>query len=217
MIISFGISCILGLSLIGLTYYLKSKHKVHNETARKLIHFAHALTVAGWPVFVGYWFVIVAELIFLAVVLAAQEYKIFHSLRKIDRKTWGEFFFPLGVIILALIAPPTWVFAMALILLGLADGTAAIIGKRSKKFHYELFGHKKTLAGTLAFYMVALLVVLIAVATISDRLLPMQVLAAVVTIPLLTTFIENISPYGSDNMTVPLAVYFGLLATGVII
>lgn len=216
MIILFGLSCVLGVILVGLTYILKSKHIVGNETARKMVHFAHALTVAGWPVFVGYWFVIIAEILFLAVVLAAHEYKLFHSLRKINRKTWGEFFFPLGVIVLAVIAPATWVFAFALILLGLADGTAAIIGKRATKYHYSMFGHKKTLAGSASFYLVALLVSVIAVCAVSGQLLPSQVWAAIVTIPLLTTFIENVSPYGSDNFTVPLAVYLGLLATGVI-
>ncbi len=216
MIILFGLSCFLGALLVSLTYILKSRHLIQNETARKLIHFAHALTVAGWPVFIGYWFVILAEILFLAVVLAAQEYKLFHSLRKIDRKTWGEFFFPIGVITLALIAPSTWVFASSLILLGLADGTAAIIGKRAKKYNYKLFGHKKSLAGTVSFYLVAQLVIIVTIAAVSDQLLPSQVWAAIVTIPLLTTFVENVSPYGSDNFTVPLAVYLGLLATGVI-
>lgn len=216
MLLLFALSCGLGLILLLISYFLKIKQLINNETARKLVHFAHALTVAGWPIFLGYWFVIIAELIFVAAVLASQEYRIFHSLRNIDRKTWGEFFFPLGVIVLALLVPPFWVFASALILLGLADGVAALIGKSIKSYGYSLFGHKKTVAGSLAFYLVALFVMLFAVWVSANQLTPLKAWATIITVPLLTTLIENISPYGSDNFTVPLAVYVGLVATGVI-
>ena len=92
------ISCALGASLVWLAHVLRVKKLVRNEVARKLVHFAHALTIVGWPIFVGYWLVVVGELVFVAAVIVAEEYKIFHELRQIDRKTWGEFFFPAGLL-----------------------------------------------------------------------------------------------------------------------
>ena len=96
MLVLLAISCVLGLSLVWLAHMLRVRKLVTNEVARKIVHLAHAMVVVGWPVFVGYWLVIVGELVFLAAVLAAQEYRIFRELRQIDRKTWGEFFFPSG-------------------------------------------------------------------------------------------------------------------------
>ena len=210
------ISGFLGLSLVLLAYLLRAKKRIDNETARKLVHFAHALVVAGWPAFIGYWFVIVGEIIFLGVVVVDREYKLFHQLKEINRKSWGEFFFPLGVIGLALIAPPTWVFVISLLLLGLADGAAAIIGQHIQSLSYNVFGYKKSLAGSLAFFGVALTIILAVLTAVPTGIDAHHFLLAVLIVPLITTIVENISPYGSDNLTVPLAVYISLLGLGVI-
>ena len=210
----FTIGCLLGLSLVGLAYFLRGRKLIRNETARKLVHFAHALVVAGWPVFIGYWFVIVGELVFLTAVLIAQEYRLFHQLRQINRKTWGEFFFPLGVIVLAVIAPPTWIFVSALLLLGLADGAAALVGKRLKSKQYKIFGHKKTVAGSLAFFGVSVVVMAAVLLTSQTGLSGQRFWLVVLLIPFITTIPENLSPYGSDNLTVPIIVYVSLAGLG---
>ena len=212
----FYISGFLGVLLVLLAYFLQVKKRIDNETARKLVHFAHALVVAGWPALIGYWFVIIGELVFLCVVLVDREYKLFHHLREINRKSWGEFFFPLGVIGLALITPPTWVFVIALLVLGLADGAAAIVGQHVKSWQYMIFGYKKTLAGSFAFFVVAMLIVLAVLLTVPVGIDQHHKVLAILVVPLLTTFVENISPYGSDNLTVPLSVYLSLLGLRVI-
>ena len=209
MLILLAISCALGASLVWLAHILRVKKLVRNEVARKLVHFAHALTIVGWPIFVGYWLVIFGEVLFVAAVLAAQEYKIFHELRQIDRKTWGEFFFPAGVIILALLTPPIWLFVIAIMLLGLADGAAAIVGKRLKSYRYKVFGQQKSVAGSLAFFTVAVAVVAVALVALPNNVGVERFMLAVIGIPLLTTIAENASPYGSDNLTIPLIVYLG--------
>jgi phytol kinase len=216
MLVLFALNCALGLGLIGLAYLLKSRKLIHNETARKLVHFAHALVVAGWPVFFGYWFVIFGELVFLAAVVVAQEYRLFHQLRQIGRKTWGEFFFPIGVITLAVIAPPVWVFVAALLLLGLADGAAAIVGTRLKTKAYKVFGHKKTVGGSIAFLGVSALVMLTVLLIAPEVINVQKFWLVVLGIPLAATIVENISPYGSDNFTVPLVVYFGVASLGLL-
>lgn len=208
MLVLFIISCALGVSLVWLAHILRIKRLVSNEAARKLVHFAHALVIVGWPIYAGYWLVIFGEILFVGAVLAAQEYRMFTELRQIDRKTWGEFFFPIGVISLALLAPPIWLFVIAVLLLGLADGAAAIIGKRLKSHTYKIFGHKKSVAGTLAFFTVAVVVVLAVLVAIPESVPTSQFLLAVIGVPLLTALTENVSPYGSDNLTIPLVVYF---------
>lgn len=216
MFLLFALNCILGLGLVALAYFLRNHKLIHNETARKLVHFSHALVVAGWPVFFGYWFVILGELAFLGVVLLAQEYRIFHQLRQINRKTWGEFFFPLGVIVLSVIAPPIWVFVAALMLLGLADGAAAIVGTRLKTKAYKIFDQKKTVGGSLAFFVVSTIVMLVVVWSVPNNVEANQILLVVLGVSILATIVENFSPYGSDNLTVPMAVYFGILSMGLI-
>ena len=215
MLVLLAISCVLGLSLVWMAHVLRVRKLLKNEVARKIVHLAHAMVVVGWPVFVGYWLVIVGELVFLAAVLAAQEYRIFHELRQIDRKTWGEFFFPLGVLLLALLAPPVWVFVASILFLGLADGAAAIVGTRLKSHSYTIFGHNKTLAGSLAFFSVAVVVLLAIFAIVQQDVTPAHFLLTLLVVPLAATLTENFSPYGSDNLTIPLVVYFSLAALNV--
>lgn len=207
----FLISCGLGAMLVWLAHILRIRKLVRNEAARKLVHFAHALTIIGWPIFAGYWLVIVGEIFFVGAVLAAQEYKIFHELRHIDRKTWGEFFFPAGIICLALLTPPIWIFVIAVLLLGLADGAAAIIGTRYKSQQYKVFGQRKSVAGSLTFFAVAVLVVLVTLVAIPNNVSIERFLLAVIGVPLLTTIAENASPYGSDNLTIPIIVYLSFV------
>lgn len=216
MFLLFVISCLVGLALIASTYILKSRGLIKNETARKLIHFAHALVIAGWPIFIGYWLVILAEIAFLAVVILADEYKLFHSLRRIGRKTWGEIFYPLGVIILALLTPPTWLFVAAIMLLGLADAAAALVGKRFKGMSYVIYGHTKTVAGSSAFFVVAAIVMTITMFLSPVDISTVRVWQAIILIPLITTIVENVSPWGSDNLTVPITVYVGAVGLGLI-
>ncbi len=186
--------------------WLRHKKLITNEASRKIIHISHTLVVAGWPFFVGYRWIILAELVFVGIVLAVQRVKFFRPLWLVGRKSWGELFLPAGVILMCLIEPPAWVFAIALLHVGLADTMAALVGQRVKSRNYTILGQRKSVVGSLVFAMCSVVIILLTLQFLTTGFSPAQITAALIIIPVVTTFAENLSVYGLDNLTVPLTV-----------
>ncbi len=212
MITRLLISSILGAIVVVTAEGLRIKKFISNETSRKVIHIAHGLVVAAWVFITSYTFIIAAELLFLLVVSVARYFKIMQPLRNVKRRSWGEFFFPIAVIIMALFSPPQLVFAAAMLHLGLADALATLVGRRFKTGIYYVLGHRKSIAGTAVFMATSLLIILwfIRFSPAGHSILyPL----AVMLIPIAAALVENISPYGSDNLTIPLVVLVALSIT----
>src|SRR5207253_3204994 len=127
------------------------------ESARKVIHvLAAAAAISLWLLFgrrdtalvVG-TFVIVLALVrrFLR-----QEVRSLYGVR---RTSYGEMFFPAGVSAAALATSSQTQFISAMLILGLADTAAALVGTHWPIGHYQLGRGSKTLSGSLAFAAVA--------------------------------------------------------------
>jgi phytol kinase len=178
------------------------------EVTRKLIHITNYLVVAVAPLFISYPVIILLESFFLVCTVIARKFRLFESLNLIGRVTWGDQLGAIGVIIVALFQPNQWVFMLAMVILGLADAAAALVGIKYGRHIYYVFGHKKSIEGSLTFFIVATMVMMIFfVVSPGGIILPVWTLLAV---PLLTTFTEAVTPLGLDNLAVPLVVV-GLL------
>ncbi len=196
----------LGWAVIVLAHNLGRKKVISNETARKSVHIAHALVIGSWPFFANYKAVVIGEVLSLVLVLLARRLGLFKHFREVERLSWGEFFFPLAVIVMAFFEPSEWLFLAAVLHFGLADALAAIIGSQLKSKSYIVFGHKKSVAGTTAFWLTAFAICswyIYSHAAPGTMLLPFALV-----IPSVTTLAENTSPWGSDNMTVPLLAFW---------
>ncbi len=195
----------IGGLLVIVAEALRIKKVLRNETSRKLIHIAHGLVVASWPFFTNYSFIITAEILFFVVVLLARTFRIMQPLRSVNRRSWGELFFPLGVIALALQRPSPGIFLVAMLHLALADAVATLVGQRAQKGRYYILGYQKSIAGSVAFYVASLGIMIGAITHLA--VYPTRsMLFAVAVIPLAAMLTENFSPYGSDNFSVPLVV-----------
>lgn len=180
------------------------KKRISSEMFRKILHITHGLIAVTWPFLVSYQLIIVIEVAFIIVVGLDRKVRLFDGPRAVARRTWGEFFFPLGIISVALIRPNKWIFVAAVLHLGVADAAAALVGSRwGKKNRYHIFGQEKSVAGTLAFYLVS-----VAIASWLTLITPsgLHDVAPLIIgwLPIATTCIENLGVFGSDNLLVPL-------------
>jgi phytol kinase len=193
-------SLVLIFIVLVLAEYLFRGHKIKNEDSRKLIH----IFVAS---FVHY--IELISLAFFVVIVLSRYLKVFQSIHKVGRKSMGDILFPISILISALLAPSRLVFVVVMLNIGLADGLAAIVGVRLGKHTKKAkFGHTKSFAGSLTFFIVALAILLfIKVFPIHLNHLGWPMVAI---LPLATALIENLSGYGSDNITVPLAILVAL-------
>lgn len=191
---------------------LRRRGAIGNETTRKIFHIAHALVIATWGLTINYQVIIIAEFIVFGIVFLARVLGLFNSVRAVKRLSWGEFFFPLAVIVLALAEPSKWIFVAAILHFGLADAAAALVGQRAKKYRYKVFNQQKSVNGTVAFGLVSLAITAFIIAFTPVGIDQQVLMPIALLVSFVATLAENISPYGSDNFTVPVVVTFLLVA-----
>lgn len=164
----------------------------------------HGLAVATAPFFVSYETIILVECFLLVTAIVAKRLGWFKGLSAVNRLSWGEVTFPLGVIVSALIAPPAWIFAVAMLHVGLADAVAALVGKNYGQHSFKVFGQKKSLEGSTAFLTVSgMIMALLLVAAPLDIEIQMVI---VVLVPFVSTLAEAVTPFGMDNFVIPVLV-----------
>lgn len=158
------------------------------EVSRKIAHVGCAVIAALSCAWMDYrWYAIIG--VGFAVALAlARRYLPLRSLRSRSERSLGELLFGIGVAAASLLADRTLGFVLAVLILGLADTAAFVVGRRMPIRPLFL---DRTIGGTLAFLIIAFLVALPAG----------PVPAAVVAI--CCAVAELFSPRGTDNLSVP--------------
>jgi phytol kinase len=223
MAILFILTLFVAGAVLMIGEYVRRRLGLRNEVSRKLVHSIHAGLIAIWPFIIGYEVVIVMEILFILLVFVSRFlYKhrtknklidqYLNAMYKVGRPSFGEFFFPLGVILAALLAESKWIYLAAVLNLGLADAAAAVVGKRFGKGNsYEIFGQAKSFAGSVAFLAASLLITgYILVASPGD--FEGALLLVAVLLPVILTIAENIGVYGVDNLLIPLIAVVALNA-----
>jgi len=182
------------------------KHFFDNEVGRKFVHITVGSFVAFWPFFLTWNEIRWISIAFLVVVALSDYFKLFHAIHSVQRPTFGEAFFAVTVGVLTVVTHSKGVYAAALLQMSLADGFAAILGThfgRDNKYH--LLGHNKSVVGTATFIVTSALILVgygtFSVAGITGPVVLFGALGA--------ALLENVSPFGFDNITVPL--FIGLL------
>ncbi len=192
--------------LLVVSEYLWRTKRLRGERARKLIHVLAGTFIAYWPWLMSFSMIQILSVGMIAVVLLSRVFNIFQGIHGVRRRTIGDVLFPVTVAIIAGVAASDWIFAVAMLHLGLADGMAAVVGDRfGKKNRYKIWGEAKSVAGSLTFLGLSVLImgclVLFGPALFKDFYWQLIVL-----VPLIATSVENLSVRGTDNIFVPLFV-----------
>jgi len=179
-----------------------------SELGRKFVHVTVGSFVAFWPFFLSWGQIRLLSLAFLLVVSISKWLKIFRAIHSVQRPTYGEISFALVVGALTFVTHSKAIYAVALLQMSLADGLAAVVGVRfGRKNTYYIWGHAKSLAGTLTF-MVTSLALLAGYSLRSGNHLSVLVMGLSA---LFAALVENVAILGLDNLIVPLCI--GLLLT----
>jgi phytol kinase len=207
--ILFGLTLLAAGILFLSGEYVRRRLRFSNEYSRKLVHSLHALVIAVAPFMVGYELTIIIEALFLVSVFLVSELHLFRWMWRVGRKSWGEYLFPVGVIVAALTAQSMWIYLAGVLVLGIADAVAALVGKKYGRHPYRILGQAKSLQGSVAFVSVAS-VILLGV-FVFGPLAPVinEVLLAVMLAVGLAA-IENLGVYGSDNFLLPVVTVLAL-------
>jgi phytol kinase len=204
------IAC-LGIGLILLlSEFLWRKKIIAGEYGRKIVHQTAGLYIASWPFFMPFTSIGCIALGAIIIILLSRKFKIFHAIHDVKRKTYGELLYPISIFMLAAISKADWIFAVAVLFVALADGMAAVIGKKwgTKKYSYDVWKARKTVVGTLGYIVFAYVSLGIGVLIGGRATLLGNPFVVFVWLPLFSALLEAVSPYGLDNITAPLVVAF---------
>ncbi len=180
------------------------------ELVRKLAHMSSAVLAAMLPLVVSFVEIAVLGLVFAALMAASLRMGIFNAIHGVSRTTYGEVFFPLGIAALAVACPNELAFAYGVLVLGLGDGLAALVGERFGRRVIPLVQTRKTLWGSGAFLAACFALGVLLMAPTGVSLSYALVAAAAMAIAL--TPVELFLTYGLDNLLLPTLA--GLLITG---
>lgn len=91
--------------------------------------------------------------------------------------------------------------------MGYGDGLAAVIGRRFGLMKYHIFGNTKSYVGSLTMLIVSFLVCTVILWAATPVFWGIILLQALI-LAVFATIVEAVSPFGLDNLTVPLLTFF---------
>lgn len=205
MVLTLLVTVILGNAVFWTGELIRRRLGLDNEISRKLLHAIFGVCIGVWPIFVGY------EIVYVTVFLSLITVMIFNKLHwlpwlwSVGRKSWGEYFYFVGIIGAALLAQSPWIYLAGVLQLALADAAAALFGKKfGGTTSYNVLGQQKSVVGTAAFLVVSALVfgAILRFAPVDFVITGWQTTIALAVV---VAFVENTGVYGLDNLFLPIA------------
>ncbi|MDZ7744655.1 MAG: hypothetical protein U5K77_02740 [Candidatus Saccharibacteria bacterium] len=180
------------------------------EQSRKLVHITVGSFIASWAFFMPLWHIQIIAALMLVVVLVSRTLKVFRGIHSVKRKTYGDLLYPISIGLVAALASSPWIFAAAILHMSVADGLAAVIGNKFGKGNsYKVFVETKSIIGTATCLVVSALIISWIILW-SPAGFDVLMWPAILWVPVLVAAVENLSPYGTDNLTVPIIVVLSL-------
>ena len=180
---------------------------VKAEWTRKLVHFGGGMVCLSFPFLLqSPWTVLGMALALSALFAGGRRWGFLACLHDVDRPTRGSEYYPLAVwMVFVLSLGEPWRYVCALLVLGVADACAALIGSRYGTIRYEIETEQKSLEGSLVFLLISFLAIHLPLLLMTELPRATCVLAALLVAVLVTGF-EAVSLHGTDNIFVPLGV-----------
>ena len=211
-----SVLAVLGLAMVALRR-AQVRRKLSAEATRKGLHVTMSAVSLALPwLFDSAWPVAVLAVLATVAMLAVRFVPVLRDdvggvLHEVGRQSLGDVCFPIAVLALYLLAADSPVlYAVPLLLLGLADPVAALVGVRHGLAPYDTVDGKKSREGSVAFAFVAFLCVHVPLLLFTPIGRPESLwLAAIVAV--LATIVEAVSWQGLDNLFVPLGAYVVLI------
>ena len=168
-----------------------------NEIGRKSLHVVGAFGAIALAFVVSLDEVALLMALMSIVIALSHVFGWPAPLHRERHRGYGDILLPVGALAAALLSPSLSVFVCAMVVVGLADSLAGLVGRQfgARPIWPRYCG--KTYLGSATFFIVAALA--------CGGLLPIAWYAALLLAAMLT-IIEYFAPYGSDNLLLPIVV-----------
>ncbi len=203
------------LCLIFLLSIIYKKFNPSNkEFLRKIIHIGIGplIPIAKYLEIDRYSALLFTSIIAVLIV-SNYKYKLFPTIEDVDRKSFGTLFYCLSLFILIYLYwdkdPSSLIVGFFIMTFG--DGFAGLIGKNYESKSWLFLEQKKSLYGTITMFLTSCIVI-VGIGYFFNYSFNISFFL----IALISTFLEQISIFGIDNLIVPVAggIFFNIFITG---
>ncbi len=208
-VLAVGVASVVFISLLAAAEAGTRHWKVDPELSRKLVHLSSGMVAASLPMAMSFLAIAVLALLFIPFMVVSRRIGLFPAVHGVERVTWGEVYFPLGVLLAAVMFPTPTPYSYGVLVMGVSDPFAGFAGQRYGQRPYRVLAAHKTYVGSAVFFMTTALLTLGTLA-LTDGLST----RAIVLVPVLAAILtaaEGISGGGIDNVLLP-AVAAGLFS-----
>lgn len=213
-----GILTVLGALGLLMAILKAAQSRVAPELSRKAVHVGMGLVCLSFPwLFHEGWPVVVIAVLAIiglgaARVVPALRNNIGGVLGGVQRQSFGEFYFPIAVAAVYLLAGSnTLLYIIPVLTLTVADAVGALIGVRYGFARYQTDEGLKSAEGSVAFFTAAFLSCHIPLLLFSNIGRAESLLIGL-TAGFVVMLLEAISWRGQDNLIIPLGMFFLLNA-----
>lgn len=197
------------LFILGASEMVYKRLKVDPEYTRKISHIIVTLTSLSFVyAFQSQWYVLGLAVFSFLLLFAGKLTNAFKSIENVRRQTLGSIFLPAGIYFsfaFAEFRKDKLLFVLPVLILSISDALAGLIGMRFQNGESKIavFGRKldKSFAGTFTFLVSSAIVCYATFMAVGFELL--QVFVLTLSVSLITTLTELLSPNGTDNFTIP--------------
>lgn len=163
------------------------KYGISSEWLRRITHVSGALFVVVLYFLLPGIYLLFLVSIFAVVMFFSHRFRIMSHIHNVSRKTVGEELLPIGFIAAYLLSSgKAQMFLPAILIVGLADPLGGIMVQQCSSQRLR----------SIIFFLVTMSILFI---------FSLHSLISTICLAAFLTIIERISPYGSDNLTLPLA------------
>ena len=193
-------------SIIGIAELLRRRLGYGSGFTRKVVHIGVGMMSWGLHfLFDNPWFFVIACAAFMVINYLDWRYGFFMSMASKDESNLGTVYFPFAAAVVAILfweQPPLMVAALMPLTWG--DGLAPVVGQAYGRRSYFVYSHMRTVEGSAGFFIAGFIFTWLALWAVPGT--PV-ISAGTAVFPALiittaTTFVEAVSLWGLDNLTI---------------
>lgn len=179
------------------------------EWTRKFVHVASGITIACFHwIFTSIWSVILLVILFGAAMAIVRKLKLFPSIYAIERSSLGDIYFLVSAFFLFLISYDRPIlYFISILTLTVSDALAAVLGSTYQKTTYTVESQRKSLEGSMVFFLSTFLIVHIPLLLMTD-IGRLECMMIALQVALVVTCLEAICINGFDNIMIPIGTYY---------
>jgi phytol kinase len=201
----FAIAAVVGayLALFASAELLHRRGGWSAQVTRKLVHVVGCLIALPLPLLFAHpWPVWILAVAFMGLMMVAGKLGLLPSVHGVERISVGAQVYPLGIA-LAFTVTEGAGYVVTLLALGISDTAAWAVGTRLGTYQFAIRGAVRTIEGSLA-ALVCTMGITGLTLSLAGTPVPLAALAGL-GVGSTVALAEALTPYGIDNVTIPLA------------